>query len=874
MLKSVGTNGRKVPKIASLCNFLKFNKNIHSNPDFLAIAENWKSYWKSHYPFVKNDKGKKKYILSMFPYPSGLLHIGHVRVYTISDILSRYYRMKGYKVIHPMGWDAFGLPAENAAIENGISASSWTYENIKKMKEQTYHMNIYFDWDREISTCNPDYYKWSQYLFLQMFHKGLAYQAEATVNWDPVDCTVLANEQVDSHGRSWRSGAIVEKKNLRQWFLKISDYSDQLLDDLETLPKWPDKVKKMQRNWIGRTTGFEISFPLLNDEETLTVFTTKPETIIDVSFIALSKNHKLVLLESQKDPSLAEHLRNESLLDKGYQLPCFAKNPVTGKALPIFYDPYVLDCYGTGAVMGAPIHDRRDFEFAKRNNIIFSKESCIGSYFTNEGKELLNHHDSSNLMDIKQKMLQQKIVSYLEEKKLAKRVKNYRLKDWLISRQRFWGTPIPMVHCETCGAVPVPESELPVKLPDLDKIYEKGTSPLSNLETWMKTTCPKCHGPATRETDTMDTFVDSSWYYFRFLDSKNSELPVGLASASSLMPVDIYIGGVEHSILHLLYSRFFSKFMKDIGLWNGDKYLNEPFTQLITQGMVHGLTYTTMSDERILNPKEVQKIGDEYFLISNPKEKVQLSYQKMSKSKHNGVDPIRTIQKYGSDIIRAYIIFSAPVEGVLLWNENAIMGTKRWLTKIWNCVHQLLEREKKMSDAMRQTKLTIVDDHNSRKLESQYNEFISQCSAHYENVFSLNLVISDAMKLTNNIADALKNNKVNIGTIKASLEVLVKCIAPIIPCFSSECWLLLGHNSSVYSNWPISKNKKENMEELVTIPVQINGKVRFKIEMPKLNDENEILNFVLETNDGKRWLSNKKVLKSFVKQKIISLVTD
>ncbi|EPY54075.1 leucine-tRNA ligase [Schizosaccharomyces cryophilus OY26] len=872
------SNSRVVPRLLrspNKINILSSKKTIsvdHFKQNFLDIEKKWKKKWAKQSPFPVGESGENKYILSMFPYPSGSLHMGHVRVYTISDTLSRYYRMKGFNVVHPMGWDAFGLPAENAAIEHHISPKSWTKSNIEKMKRQFEYMNVHFDWDREIVTCDPAYYKWCQYLFIQLFKKGLAYQDDALVNWDPVDCTVLANEQVDSQGRSWRSGAVVEKKNLCQWFFKISDYSEQLLNDLDHLRSWPEKVKKMQQNWIGKSKGLEIKFKT-NQNYTINIYTTRPETVFGAAFIGLSKSHPLIQSESQKDDTLGNILKNDYSSNVGFKLPIIAYNPLTTTPIPVYYAPYVVDEHGTGAVMGVPMHDIRDFSFATNNDIFWSPKHVVlppkseavkhESPYTGIGvmSEICGEYKGMNNREAALK-----VSKALQNLDTAQLVTKYRLRDWLVSRQRFWGTPIPIVHCDSCGAVPVPEHELPVELPELTDIYGKGSSPLANLESWVKTDCPQCKQPARRETDTMDTFVDSSWYFFRFLDPKNENLPFDPKKIENDMPVDIYIGGIEHSILHLLYSRFLAKAMKDIGLWKNDNLKNEPFTRLITQGMVHGPTYVSQSTGRILKPDQVEKISDNFVNTANPDDKVDLCYFKMSKSKHNGVDPVNTILRWGSDVTRAHLLFSAPVDGVLQWDSTGIVGAERWLLRLATCVQNIQQ--------MTQTDVSNLSNMNDKTLEllEQTHGYMNACAKNYENIFSLNLIISDSMKLTNAIHNCLKDNSAPRSALKTSVEVLVQCIAPVVPCISSELWNCLGHKDSVYKSWP-SMQKPVITKKTVSIPVQINGKWRLQVHVPNnCLDEKLVMKAVLAHPNAHQWIGDKKVVRTIVKPKVVSLV--
>ncbi|MDY6897644.1 MAG: leucine--tRNA ligase, partial [Cyanobacteriota bacterium] len=587
------------------------------------IELHWQKKWvESGLNKTLTDNNKPKfYTLGMFPYPSGNLHMGHVRNYTITDVIARLKRMQGYRVLHPMGWDAFGLPAENAAIKNGVPPSKWTYQNIEQMRSQLKRLGLFIDWDNEVATCSPDYYKWTQWIFLQFFQAGLAYQKEAAVNWDPVDQTVLANEQVDSEGRGFRSGAKVERKLLRQWFLKITDYAEELLKDLDKLPGWPEQVKTMQANWIGKSTGAYLEFPIVGMNEKIGVYTTRPDTVYGVSYVVLAPEHPLterVTTSEQKAAveAFVKKVGNQSELERtaedkpklGMTTGGKAINPFTGEEVPIWIADYVLYEYGTGAVMGVPAHDVRDFKFAKEKDlpikVVIARADAADAVlipqeaYTEPG--IVVNSDIFNGMDSVE--AKQAIVEYAEKQGFGKARVQYRLRDWLISRQRYWGAPIPIIHCPDCGAVPVPETDLPVELPENVEFSGKGGSPLAQLESFVNVDCPSCGTPAKRETDTMDTFVDSSWYYLRYTDAQNENQVFDKAKVNDWMPVNQYVGGIEHAILHLLYSRFFTKVLRDRGLLNFD----EPFQHLLTQGMVQGLTY--------MNPK---KNGKDKWIPSN-----------------------------------------------------------------------------------------------------------------------------------------------------------------------------------------------------------------------------------------------------------------
>ncbi|NEO62716.1 MAG: leucine--tRNA ligase, partial [Moorea sp. SIO4G2] len=649
------------------------------------IEEKWQQIWEEQglYQTPTETDKPKFYALSMFPYPSGNLHMGHVRNYTITDVIARKSRMQGYRVLHPMGWDAFGLPAENAAIARGIHPAKWTYQNIAQMRSQLKRLGLSYDWDCEVTTCSPDYYKWTQWIFLQFFNAGLAYQKEAAVNWDPVDQTVLANEQVDSEGRSWRSGAKVERKLLRQWFLKITDYAEELLKDLDTLTGWPERVKLMQANWIGKSVGAYLEFPIVGLDDSsdegldnkIGVFTTRPDTVYGVTYVVLAPEHPLTAKVTTPDQKAAveafiEEVSNQSELERTAEdkpkrgIPTGGKaiNPFTGDEIPILIADYVLYEYGTGAVMGVPAHDTRDFKFAQEKQLPIKvvivptsddvetvNDTPLEAAYTEPG--IVVNSDQFNGMDsVKAKT---GIIDYAEQQGWGKARVQYRLRDWLISRQRYWGAPIPVIHCPNCGAVAVPDQDLPVELPEDVDFSGRGLSPLAQLDSWVNVPCPNCGTPAKRETDTMDTFIDSSWYFLRYPDAKNDSAVFDSNKTNDWMGVDQYVGGIEHAILHLLYSRFFTKVLRDRGLLN----IDEPFQRLLTQGMVQNTAYKNTKTGKYFAVVDIDP--------NDPKdpdtgEPLAVFYEKMSKSKYNGVAPEDVVAKYGTDTARMFILFKAP----------------------------------------------------------------------------------------------------------------------------------------------------------------------------------------------------------------------
>lgn len=840
------------------------------------------------YPMPKENLSskKKKFILSMFPYPSGNLHMGHVRVYTISDVIARYHRANGTSVIHPMGWDAFGLPAENAAVERNINPGVWTKHNIQKMKEQMNTILADFDWDREVTTCSPDYYKWTQKIFLLLHEEGLAYRSEAEINWDPVDQTVLANEQVDAQGRSWRSGAMVEKKMLNQWFLGITKFAAQLNKDLKMLDKWPSKVKTMQRHWIGESHGAEVTFPSKDSDSSITVFTTRPDTLMGVQYLALAVDNPIVQQLAVTDTklmkfiSMAKDLAEDSKV--GYELQSLHYlNPICPEVeVPVFAAPYVLGSYGSGAVMGCPGHDERDFAFWTENKpgakVIKTVSPKKGELdpadapFLPEG--LLNRN-AGEFAGLTSKEAKQRIVQRLDSLGLGKATVKYRIRDWLISRQRYWGAPIPIIHCEGCGDVPVPDKDLPVLLPDDAKIVGKG-NPLATLDSFVNVDCPSCGAPAKRDTDTMDTFMDSSWYYFRYTDSQNSTAPFAYEKASNGLPVDIYIGGVEHAILHLLYSRFIAKFLWKKGLWDGAESHGEPFKQLVTQGMVHGKTYINPENGRFLKPDELDLSNTQEPKIIETGGTPDIAYEKMSKSKYNGADPAECIVKHGADATRAHILFQAPISDVLVWDESKIVGIERWLRRLLQLSIQIPDKLTK------DTSLPTELNEEEIKFHNETETLLRSITESFSDSLSLNTVISDYMKLTRAIGTALENN-LNPNIILKQFKRLVVATSPVTPASAEEAWETLCKElnvpwTTVFSQpWPELEPTKESKFTLYN--VFINGRMRFTHEAPKEffnEDETLITSSVLASEFAKRFLEGKTIKKVICKPRAISFVVE
>ncbi|NMG10333.1 leucine--tRNA ligase [Brasilonema sp. UFV-L1] len=840
-----------------------------------AIEEKWQKTWTEQGldKTVTDSSKPKYYALSMFPYPSGSLHMGHVRNYTITDVIARLKRMQGYRVLHPMGWDAFGLPAENAAIDRGIPPAKWTYENMAQMQQQLKRLGFSIDWDCEVATCSPDYYKWTQWIFLQFLKAGLAYQKEAAVNWDPIDQTVVANEQVDSEGRSWRSGAKVERKLLRQWFLKITDYAEELLNDLDKLPGWPERVKLMQANWIGKSTGAYLEFPIVGMEEKIGVYTTRPDTVYGVSYVVLAPEHPLTKRVTTQEretevEAFIQEVSNQSELERTAEdkpkrgIPTGGKaiNPFTGEEIPIWIADYVLYEYGTGAVMGVPAHDARDFKFAKEqnlpikvvivppDNVELSDATSLQQAYTEPGI-VINSSQFDGMASVDAK---QAIVAYAEQQGFGKARVQYRLRDWLISRQRYWGAPIPVIHCPNCGTVPVPEEDLPVQLPENVEFSGRGPSPLAKLENWVNVPCPTCGTPAKRETDTMDTFIDSSWYFLRFTDAKNDKQVFDSAKTNDWMPVDQYVGGIEHAILHLLYSRFFTKVLRDRGLLNFD----EPFQRLLTQGMVQGLTY--------LNPNKSGK--DKWipsYLVSNPDdprdpqtgEPLQRLYATMSKSKGNGVAPEEVISKYGVDTARMFILFKAPPEKDLEWDEADVEGQFRFLNRVWRLVTDFTTQPREVHN--QQTQLSKAE----KDLRRAIHIAIKEATEDVEGEYQFNTAVSELMKLSNALAEASCKDS---SVYAEGIQTLIVLLAPFAPHIAEELWQQLGNTESVHKQAWLKYDESALVADEITLVIQVNGKKRADFQVPAQADKAELEKYARESEIVQRFIEGKEINKVIV----------
>ncbi len=815
--------------------------------NFTEIEKKWQDKWKTANVFkTTEDESKEKYyVLEMFPYPSGKLHMGHVRNYSIGDVIARFKTMKGYNVLHPMGWDSFGLPAENAAIKHGAAPSEWTWNNIDEMRNQLGELGLSYDWDREVATCHPDYYKWMQWIFIQFYKKGLAYKKENPVNWCPSCQTVLANEQVVD-GKCERCGAEVGKKELSQWYFKITDYAERLLSNLENLPGWPEKVKTMQKNWIGKSIGAQVTFKIDGFDKDLDIFTTRPDTLYGVTYMVLAPEHpyvKELAAGSKYETAVHAYLdkvqhmsdieRTSTTNEKtGEFIGRYAINPVNGKKVPIYISDYVLMDYGTGAIMAVPAHDQRDFDFAKKFGleiipVVDTDDPDIDVYdlkeaFAAEG----NMINSEMFTGMNNKEAIVKIIDYLEEKGIGKKSINYRLRDWLISRQRYWGTPIPMVYCDDCGWVPEKEENLPVMLPTDVEFTGKGESPLTTSKTFAQAVCPKCGKPAKREMDTMDTFLDSSWYFLRYCDAKNTEEAFNLDKVKYWMSVDQYIGGVEHAILHLMYARFFQMALYDLGYVNTE----EPFTNLLTQGMV----------------------------IKDGK--------KMSKSVGNVVSPAEIIDKYGADTARLFILFAAPPERELDWSDKGVEGSYRFLNRVHRLVYEFTEKYKDAPVAY------TLDKKADKDLAYAMNYTIKKVSDDIGERFNFNTAISSIMELVNEMYK-YKEGEINKGLYRAAVENLVLVLSPFTPHICEEMWEHLGHDSFICKeNWPVC-DESALVRDTVEIVVQINGKVKEKMDVPAGLNKQDLEKLAVENEKIQNLTSGKNVVKVIaVPNKLVNIV--
>jgi leucyl-tRNA synthetase len=835
--------------------------------NFQVIEKKWQDIFASSTLYKKD--GQKFYCLEMFPYPSGKIHMGHVRNYTIGDVIARFKYMKGFNVLHPMGWDSFGLPAENAARQNNLNPKQWTEKNIAAMRKQLKMLGLSIDWDLEISTCDINYYKHQQEIFIDFYNKGLVSRKETYVNWDPQEKTVLANEQV-INGRGWRSNAVVERKKLSQWFFNISKFSTELLDDLKNLSGWPDKVKLMQKNWIGESVGCKLNFKITNSKETLKVFTTRPDTIFGASFIAISVDHEICKnlkddtnfkefkKECSKIGTTEEALANAEKL--GLDTKLFVEHPfIKNKELPVYVANFVLMDYGTGAIFGCPAHDQRDFEFAKKYKLPIkivvsadensNKTENLSEAYTGVGK--IVNSDFLNGLDINQ--AKETIIKKIEEKKIGNSETLFRLKDWGVSRQRYWGCPIPMIYLEDGSVVPVDKSELPVKLPDDVDLNSSG-NPLKNHPTWKNTIEKKTGKPATRETDTLDTFVDSSWYFLRFCSPKNKDFPYDIKEINYWMPVDQYIGGIEHAILHLLYSRFFMKAMNKCD----DKIKSsEPFKNLFTQGMVCHETYKDQNGSW-LYPEEIEKTSSTEAIKRLDKSKVKIGpSESMSKSKRNTVDPETMIKQYGADAVRWFILSDSPPEKDVQWSDKGVVSASKFLQKIWN-INQLILSRKNSS----------IKEETQKKFKNEIDLFIYKIDKAI-NKFQLNVAIAQFYEIYRYLNESLEleiDNKILIN----SLIKIMKIMVPFTPHLANEC--LSNLDCQKVNEWPeINTSALESAS--INMVIQVNGKTRDVLNVGKDIAENDLNDLIKKTSKAKKYIVDKKIIKTiYIRNKIINYI--
>ncbi|ENB9664444.1 MULTISPECIES: leucine--tRNA ligase [Pseudomonas] len=817
-------------------------------------------FWDEQQSFAVTEQPGKDtyYCLSMFPYPSGKLHMGHVRNYTIGDVIARYQRMLGKNVLQPMGWDAFGMPAENAAMKNNVAPAKWTYENIDYMKTQLKSLGLAIDWAREVTTCKPDYYRWEQWLFTRLFEKGIIYRKNGTVNWDPADQTVLANEQVID-GRGWRSGALIEKREIPMYYFRITDYADELLESLDELPGWPEQVKTMQRNWIGKSRGMEVQFPYdqasIGHEGTLKVFTTRPDTLMGATYVAVAAEHPLATQAAQGNPALQafiDECKSGSVAEadmatqekKGMATSLLVEHPLTGEKLPVWVANYVLMHYGDGAVMAVPAHDERDFEFAHKYNLPVKAvvRTSAGDEVGSEWQAAYGEHgqliNSAEFDGLDFAGAFDAIEAALIRKELGKSRTQFRLRDWGISRQRYWGCPIPIIHCPSCGDVPVPEDQLPVTLPE-NVVPDGAGSPLARMPEFYECTCPKCGTAAKRETDTMDTFVESSWYFARYASPNYDKGLVDPKAANHWLPVDQYIGGIEHAILHLLYARFFHKLMRDEGLVTS----NEPFKNLLTQGMVVAETYYRVASnggKDWFNPADVEIERDAKAKIIGARLKtdglpVEIGgTEKMSKSKNNGVDPQSMIEAYGADTCRLFMMFASPPDMSLEWSDSGVEGASRFLRRVWRLA------QAHVSQGL-PGKLDVATLDDAQKvIRRAIHAAIKQASTDVGQFHKFNTAIAQVMTVMNVLEKAPQATEQDRALLQEGLEAVTLLLAPITPHISHELWQQLGHAGSVIdAAWP-SVDEQALVQDTITLVVQVNGKLRGQVEMPAAASREEV----------------------------------
>ena len=844
--------------------------------DFISIERKWQKIWQIKQAFKAgmHKEKPKYYVLEMFPYPSGKCHVGHLRNYSIGDVIARYFRAKGYDVLHPMGWDSFGLPAENAAINHKLHPGAWTYANIDNMRRQLKMVGLSYDWDRELASCDDSYYKHEQKFFLELYKKGLAYQKESVVNWDPVDQTVLANEQVEN-GRGWRSGALVEKKYLKQWFLKITDYADELLNDIDNLPGWPDNVRLMQKNWIGKSEGARFSFQVKNSDQKIEVYSTRPEVIFGASFIAIAYNHPLVatLNQTQEIQDFVQKCSRlsttESDFEKAPKECVFTGLEVAhpfdeSRSLPVIIANFVLMDYATGAVYGCPAHDQRDYELVKASRGLQVMQVVVPSADNAEGKVNLATQaydyepddvmiNSSFLDGLTAAMAKKLVIEKFSEMGIGRKEINFRLRDWGVSRQRYWGCPIPIIYCDDCGVVPVPDADLPVKLPE-DVSFDKPGNPLDHHARWKHVSCPECQKPALRETDTFDTFFESSWYFARFCNV-NSEKMVEREDTNHWLPVDQYIGGVEHAILHLLYARFFTKAMADLGYVN----VREPFNNLLTQGMVLHATYKDKSGNWVAASDVIEK-GGKAFHGDSEEELVKGKIEKMSKSKLNTIDLETMLNTHGADSVRLFVLSDSPVERDLEWSAAGLDGCKKFITRLVQMVENLLQ--------VRHLDGKIVN----KKLESLIHKTIKNITNEIQQ-YHLNKAIAYSRELFNALQDELGKVDADFSAIIFGAKTMLQLLSPFIPHVTEELWQMMGNNVPLSEMaWPVADERKL-VSESYMMAIQINGKLRETYEFSNDVSEEEIKSVILSLPKVLQHLEGETIKKMIIiPRKVVNIV--
>jgi leucyl-tRNA synthetase len=843
------------------------------------------------YEVTEDSAAEKFYCLSMLPYPSGALHMGHVRNYTIGDVISRYQRMQGKNVLQPMGWDAFGLPAENAAIKNNTAPAKWTYANIEHMREQLKRMGFAYDWSREFATCTPEYYRWEQQMFTRLMEKGLAYRRDAEVNWDPVDQTVLANEQVVD-GRGWRSGAVVERRTIPQWFLRITDYADELLEGLDQLDQWPEAVKTMQRNWIGRSEGAEFEMHVCDaqggiqpDAPSVGVFTTRPDTAFGMTYAVLAPEHPLVtevttdaqrkqvetFIESARLTSEADRTSAEGTLDKrGVNTGAFLFNPFTGKAVPLYIADYVLMGYGTGAIMAVPGQDQRDWDFAKAHDLPIVRtvqvpEGWEGEAYIDDGVAINSEWlDGLGVTEAKEKAM-----SWLESEGIGERKVNFRLRDWGVSRQRYWGCPIPVIYCQDCGALPVPEDQLPVVLPE-DVSFMGVQSPIKADPEWRKTSCPQCGGAAERETDTFDTFMESSWYFARYCSPGANAMVDD--RANYWLPVDQYIGGIEHAILHLMYFRFYHKLMRDAGMLESD----EPVTRLLCQGMVVAETFCRDGDDGSTtwyNPVDVEVDRDEKgkmiaARLTGDGLPVKIgAIEKMSKSKNNGVDPRHLVERYGADTVRLFSMFASPPDQSLEWSDSGVEGAFRFLRRLWFMVTDHISGGP--AESLNSDELTA----EQKTIRRHLHDTIAKVSDDVGRRQTFNTAIAAVMELSNHLGRFEDRSSQGRAVLDEAWKAVVRLMAPITPHISETLWEMLGEDGSVVNTrWP-GVDETARVRDQITLVVQINGKLRARIELAPGSDKEQAMSAATAEQNVTRHMEGKDVRKViYIPDRLLNIV--